>query len=180
MDASKRLQPNLGDGNEDVEDRNIPRGLSNGTTETKEAKKARCLRRQFGVVALVWVAIVALQIAMKPVDGNYFTGTETCDKMFSGILVIDVSQQRNSWRFAEFRWRIHYGSTVSGDWDPSSALYFAAADILFAVIGQILEERYVPLGRVGIANMVKQIEHKEYIGLRESAAKDPKSLAQII
>ncbi|KAH0982591.1 hypothetical protein GBA52_009768 [Prunus armeniaca] len=63
--------------------------------------------RQFGVVALVWVAIVALQIAM-----------------------------RNSWRFAEFRWRIHYGSTVSGDWDPSSALYFAAATILFAVIGQ--------------------------------------------
>ncbi|ONI15842.1 hypothetical protein PRUPE_3G064600 [Prunus persica] len=69
LDASKRLQPN-GDGNEDVEDRNIPGGPSNGTTESKEAKKAKVSLldsvcwKPFGVVAAVWVTIVALQIAV--------------------------------------------------------------------------------------------------------------------
>ncbi|VVA18695.1 PREDICTED: sulfite exporter TauE/SafE [Prunus dulcis] len=120
----------LGDGNEDVEDRNIPGGPSNGTTESKEAKKAKVSLldsvcwKPFGVVAAVWVTIVALQIAVKHVT-----------KCFSGILVT----------------RCLIGGTVggllglgggfimvhvSGDWDPSSAFYFAAAASLSAVRGQ--------------------------------------------
>ncbi|KAI5337043.1 hypothetical protein L3X38_016312 [Prunus dulcis] len=145
LDASKRLQPN-GDGNEDVEDRNIPGGPSNGTTESKEAKKAKVSLldsvcwKPFGVVAAVWVTIVALQIAVvedslwSTVSGDWDPSSGfNCHKhLYHYILFIHVCC------------RILPPKTISN----SYALYFAAASSLSAVRGKIFGGKVIKaLGR---------------------------------
>ncbi|CAL8132083.1 unnamed protein product [Prunus armeniaca] len=178
MDASKRLQPNLGDGNEDVEDRNIPRGLSNGTTETKEAKKARWTRRcklesaQACFIFCLWHSS-GIVGGLLSLGGGFIMGPL--------FLEIGILPQ---YLFSSHSLLI---SSIP------QTLYFAAATILFAVMGQnfggkvikALGRTYliifilafttlgstVSLGRVGIANMVKQIEHKEYIGFERKCSK---------
>ncbi|CAB4272589.1 unnamed protein product [Prunus armeniaca] len=177
MDASKRLQPNLGDGNEDVEDRNIPRGLSNGTTETKEAKKARWTRRcklesaQACFIFCLWHSS-GIVGGLLSLGGGFIMGPL--------FLEIGILPQ---YLFSSHSLLI---SSIP------QTLYFAAATILFAVMGQnfggkvikslrknILDHLHSGFHntweysflRVGIANMVKQIEHKEYIGFERKCSK---------
>ncbi|PQQ11030.1 uncharacterized protein Pyn_09487 [Prunus yedoensis var. nudiflora] len=183
----------FGDGNEDVEDRNIPGGPSNGTTETKEAKKAR-----------------------KPVDGKLiFAGAETCDKMFSGILVTRcLTDSSGCWSksYAAVNlykgrrtiassgqeganWRVHKlvlccacgiaGGIVGGLLGLGGGFIMGPLFLVIGILHQVssatstfilafsssmsvvefylLKKFPIPYGGVGIANMVKQIEH-EYIG----------------
>ncbi|CAL2245455.1 unnamed protein product [Prunus armeniaca] len=95
LDASKRLQPNGSDGNEDVEDRNIPGGPSNGTTETKEAKKAR----QFQHMKKCWAH--NLQARILP------------EKRFNLTWVISMCGLGDHIQDIRFGWKIAVGTMIA-------------------------------------------------------------------
>ncbi|BFG24472.1 hypothetical protein CerSpe_107460 [Prunus speciosa] len=87
FDASKQLQSN------DVEDKYIPGGPSNGTlTETKEPERTavpvldNVRWKELGVIVAVWIIILALQIVKIPVA----VGVTSCQavKLYKGRRVI--------------------------------------------------------------------------------------------
>ncbi|ONI15857.1 hypothetical protein PRUPE_3G066000 [Prunus persica] len=207
------VDKNSSDGNEDVEDRNIPRGPSNGTTKTKEAKKARVSLldsvcwKQFGVVVAkhvtkcsvaYWLLDVSQVPSMLPVSRKQSSLSRIvggllslCGGFIMGPLFLEIGilPQVSS---AASTFIITFSSSIFCHCNCSAALYFAAATIISAVIGQnsggkvikALGRTYliililafttlgstVSLGRVGVPNMVKQIEHKEYIGFERKCS----------
>ncbi|XP_021829104.1 sulfite exporter TauE/SafE family protein 3-like [Prunus avium] len=137
LDASKSLQ-SKGDGSEDI---TIPGGVGNDTTETKETKRKKVsilhnVRwRQLGVIVIVWIIILALQIAK-----NYAT---KCSVVYwiLNLLQIPVTVGITSYEAV----KLYKGSRIieskgegGANWRVHKLVSYCAFGIVAGIIGGLL------------------------------------------